>query len=183
MQLMSIKNPAPYYLRIDAEDETGIPDKYETQQETINDATRFYHDHFNMGDDYDENFEVKDFAGALSFWEANGYMIIEAKLLNYKGDENETDIVKQKAEALANHLGVNPSEIILPSSDDYDDEFQVNFGYANDEENLLPIEVVTAGVAIGNEKDNLDNIDDFISKNNIGCYTRIIGTEFYFRWL
>ena len=48
---------------------------YIGQKAVIDDATRFYHEHFNQEDDYDENWEVKTFEQALEFWECNGYEI------------------------------------------------------------------------------------------------------------
>ncbi len=45
---------------------------YIGQKAVINVATRFYHEHFNQEDDYDENWEVKTFQQALEFWECNG---------------------------------------------------------------------------------------------------------------
>ena len=48
---------------------------YIGQKAVIDDATRFYHEHFNQEDDYDENLEIKTFEQALEFWECNGYEI------------------------------------------------------------------------------------------------------------
>lgn len=65
------------YQRIDIEDETNeFIDEYETLQDVIEDATRYYHEHFTMDEDYDEDFEVKTAKHAFEFWKANGYEIL-----------------------------------------------------------------------------------------------------------
>lgn len=67
------------YKRIDIEEETNeCIEEYETITEVIDDANRYYHEHFTMDDDYNEDFEVKSFKRALDFWRANGYAIINA---------------------------------------------------------------------------------------------------------
>lgn len=65
------------YKRIDIEDETNeYIEEYKTISEVIEDATRYYHEHFTMDDDYNEDFEVKTYKQAIEFWEANGYAIL-----------------------------------------------------------------------------------------------------------
>ena len=64
------------YERINYEDETDESiDEYETKEDVINDATRYYHEYFYQDEDYDEDFEVKTYEQALDFWESNGYEI------------------------------------------------------------------------------------------------------------
>lgn len=64
------------YKRIDVEDETNeFIDEYVTKEDVVLDATRYYHEHFTMDDDYNKDFEVKTYEQAISFWEANGYKI------------------------------------------------------------------------------------------------------------
>lgn len=64
------------YRRFDFINHSKISDMtYIGQKAVIDDATRFYHEHFTMDDDYDENWEVNSFEQAIEFWECNGYEI------------------------------------------------------------------------------------------------------------
>lgn len=73
------------YIRIDYEDDSApIVERYQGIAEMVEDATRFYHEHFTMDEDYDENFEVLCYSQALEFWECNGYEIVLGRSLNYK---------------------------------------------------------------------------------------------------
>ena len=54
-------------------------DFYDSEEKVIEDATRFYHEHFADDGDYDENFEVKTFDHAIEFWDCNDYMILQAE--------------------------------------------------------------------------------------------------------
>lgn len=63
------------YLKYDYEDDEYYPDTFNSEKDVIDDANRFYHEHFTMDDDYNEDFEVKSFHKAVDFWEANGYFI------------------------------------------------------------------------------------------------------------
>lgn len=66
------------YQRIDyLADSDNLVETYQTKEDLIADATRFYHEHFNLDEDYNENFEVKTYEQALDFWQANGYSISE----------------------------------------------------------------------------------------------------------
>ena len=77
------------YIRIDAEcEDNEITDRYNGIAELVDEATRYYHEHFNMNEDYEDNFEVLTYSQALEFWEANGYEICMIKKLNYKGENN-----------------------------------------------------------------------------------------------
>lgn len=55
--------------------ETESTETYKNKQAVIDDATRFYHEHFNQEDDYDETWAAKTYQEALEFWECNGYEI------------------------------------------------------------------------------------------------------------
>ena len=80
------------YIRLNEEDEPEmIVDTYKSQREVIDDADRYYHEHFAGDDDYDPNFEVKTFSQSLEFWEANGYSISRKEKLNYKDNQNENE--------------------------------------------------------------------------------------------
>ena len=73
------------YKRTDVEDETNkYMEEYLTKLQVINDATRYYHEHFTIDDDYDKDFEVKTYEQAISFWEANGYRIEEEQPDDYQ---------------------------------------------------------------------------------------------------
>lgn len=73
------------YKRIDVEDETNeYVEEYLTKLQVIDDATRYYHEHFTMDDDYDKDFEVKTYEQAINFWEANGYRIEEEQPDDYQ---------------------------------------------------------------------------------------------------
>lgn len=65
--------------------------------------------------------------------------------------------------------------VVLPSKNDYDDEFEI--------ESIGIVEVVTKGIAIN----NMLSYDGFVvadvQKNTIGYYTRLIDSDFFFRWL
>ena len=50
-------------------------ERYDNEEYVVKDATRFYHEHFTMEENYDENFEVKTFEQAKELFEANGYAI------------------------------------------------------------------------------------------------------------
>ena len=72
------------YIRIDVEDETAeYIEDYKTAKDVIDDATRYYHEHFTQDEDYDEDFEVKTFEQAKDFWSANGYNIKELSNKDY----------------------------------------------------------------------------------------------------
>ena len=65
------------YIKINYEDKTDEScEEYLTEDDVINDATRYYHEYFFKDDDYDINFKIETFEQALKFWEANGYKII-----------------------------------------------------------------------------------------------------------
>ena len=68
------------FYRIDIEDDNSYADTYETEQEVMDDAERFYGESFFDESDYDESFTVTSLKQAVDFWEANGYAI--AKKLN-----------------------------------------------------------------------------------------------------
>jgi len=79
------------YIRLNEEDEPElIVDTYATKTEVIRDATRYYHEHFDNDEDYNEDFAVGSFKHALEFWEANGYSINKLQKLNYR-NENEKE--------------------------------------------------------------------------------------------
>lgn len=81
------------YIRLNEEDEPElIVDTYATKTEVIRDANRYYWDHFNQDEDYDENFAVGSFKHALEFWEANGYSINKVQKLNYRGNNIPSDV-------------------------------------------------------------------------------------------
>lgn len=63
------------FKRIDYCDNDKVIDKYCNEEEVIKDATRFYHEHFTMEEDYDEKFEIKTFEQAKELFEGNGYLI------------------------------------------------------------------------------------------------------------
>lgn len=63
------------YLKYDFEDDENYPDTFSSEQEVIEDANRYYHEHFIMDEDYNENFEIVSFKQSIDFWEANGYFI------------------------------------------------------------------------------------------------------------
>ena len=78
----------PYtYIRLNEEDEPElIVDTYKNKREVIEDADRYYHEHFWGDDDYNPNFSVTNFNKALEFWEANGYSISRKIMLNYSNN-------------------------------------------------------------------------------------------------
>ena len=79
------------YERYDNENEhLSLTETYE--HEVIEDATRFYHEHFTMDDDYDEKFEVTTFEQAKDFWQANGYDIRK----NFQEQQGQCPICKSK---------------------------------------------------------------------------------------
>lgn len=50
-------------------------DRYDNEESVITDATRFYHEHFDMDEDYDKNFEIKTFEEAKALFEGHEYEI------------------------------------------------------------------------------------------------------------
>ena len=81
------------YIRLNEEDEPElIVDTYATKTEVIRDATRYYHEHFDNDEDYNEDFAVGSFKHALEFWEANGYSINKVQKLNYRGNNIPSDV-------------------------------------------------------------------------------------------
>ena len=46
-------------------------ERYDNEEYVIKDATRFYHEHFTMEENYDETYEVKTFEQAKELFEAN----------------------------------------------------------------------------------------------------------------
>ena len=77
-------------------------------------------------------------------------------------------IINQKIKSLASHLGLNPSAISRDLKHGYDDEFWVNFGIMPDEK-MYSIEVISESELKNNELAD--------------CYTKIVDSNFYFRWL
>lgn len=93
-------------------------------------------------------------------------------------NKNQIDL---KAIALMKHFGLSRKEVKIPRLTDYDDEFMLNFGYGNKD---VPIEVVTKDVAYNNsvKRGIFFDIED-ITKNQIGNYSRLIDTDYFFRLL
>ena len=94
--------------------------------------------------------------------------------------DRDEKTIELKREALAFHLGIHTKDIKAPELDNYDDEFEVSFGYVDA---TFSVEVVSKETAESNERENSDFNDEYISENAIGIYTKIINTDFYFRWL
>ena len=81
------------YERYDIENEhISLTDTYVNEQDVINDATRFYHEHFSIDNDYDENFEVTTFEQAEDFWLANGYDIRK----NFQAEQGKCPVCGNK---------------------------------------------------------------------------------------
>lgn len=108
----------------------------------------------------------------------------------------EAQIVEGKAKAMELHFGISKKAIKLPTEDDYNDEFEITFKALDcgakaiapnaPEPNYHIIEVVTKEVALSNEADFLsadDNMQNYVTENTIGGYTKLLNSEFYFRWL
>lgn len=75
------------YIRINEEDEPEtIVDTYNNKREVIEDAERYYHEHFWGDDDYNPTFSLRNFNKSLEFWEANGYSISRKTMLNYSNN-------------------------------------------------------------------------------------------------
>jgi len=85
--------------------------------------------------------------------------------------------MKEIVKVLAEHFNIYRNEIILPTPDQYDDEFTI-FN--------KPIEVVTFDVAVNTEIESLGSIKlvlNFCTINTVGIYTRLSNSNLYFRWL
>lgn len=93
---------------------------------------------------------------------------------------------KEIIKSVRAHFGLKENGI-RQDPDQYDDEFEITFDvvapYAP-RPKWYGIEVVSKEIAIRNRKDFLigTNEDVEITENTIDYYTRIIGTDLYFRW-
>ena len=56
-------------------DNGELIDEYNTIEDVITDANRFYYEQFSNQPDYDDNFEVKTTKQAIDLFEANGYEV------------------------------------------------------------------------------------------------------------
>ena len=82
---------------------------------------------------------------------------------------------KPITEALADHFHLRLNEIMLPTPEDYDDEFKV-FN--------MPIEVLTRQEAINTIYDDID--DGYVyggDSDYINYHRRLANTDYFFRWL
>lgn len=74
----------------DLDESLMVTDTYKTEQEVIDDAMRYYQEHWDeydgdlnslpedeRSDYYDENFTIESFDAAVDFWQANDYMILK----------------------------------------------------------------------------------------------------------
>jgi len=88
-------------------------------------------------------------------------------------EDAKEPIIKEKMDALMYHF---QNEKIKSAyyCDDYDDEFEI-FGER--------LEVVTEAEAFSNMED-YDGVGQFsVSENQIGFYTRLLGSDYFFKWL
>lgn len=92
--------------------------------------------------------------------------------------------IERRQKALALHFGLPTYEVEIPGIDDYDDEFTVSFG---SDITSFAVEVVTKDTAIANERcfdsHYEESVEEIITEYAIGMYTKMIGSEYYFRWL
>lgn len=90
----------------------------------------------------------------------------------------------EQLELLADYFNLNKSEVLPPTPDDYEDEFQVKLPYHDE---FVVLEVVTKSVAKSNELDfcngDKGRLKAMSSKQRIGLYKRLNKSDYYWRWL
>lgn len=96
--------------------------------------------------------------------------------------------VQEKKEAIALHFSINKSDI-KQDPEDYDDEFLITFDAKAPnvpEPKYYLIEVVDESTAEVNEADFLeqgDNVENYKTNTCVGMYTRLLDSDYYFRWM
>lgn len=95
-------------------------------------------------------------------------------------------------EVISLHFGVDLDDVSLPNLDDDEDQYGVRFG-TSEWDNFYPIEVLEADQAFDSEVSclddpNIDYLEVFIKEftsdsNRLGVYTRLLGTDLFFRMM
>lgn len=91
---------------------------------------------------------------------------------------------KEILELLSDYFNINSKEVLPPTPEDYDDEFQIKLPY---ETEFVTLEVVTRSVAKSNELGFCGGdkawLASITSQQRVGMYKRLNNSKYYWRWL